>query len=173
MSGGSTATQTLERAGENLTRESLVSTIERGGFEGPMLTPFRSSYDFAGTAALVTDLVAAVVENADDCEQLLPRNLGFNVNYPSQPFRGVREATFADIDPLPTTYTQVDGDTWSVGYDLSIMQDATGTTGKVRTDYELLARGYAAITPLDGNLSASGAAGRDATLAREIVADLD
>ncbi|GAA3649605.1 5'/3'-nucleotidase SurE [Nocardioides ginsengisoli] len=131
-----------------------------------------SSYDFAGTARLVTQLVASVARNATDCGQLLPRNVGFNVNYPSQPFRGVREATFADIDPLHTTYRRVDDDTWSVGYDLGVMQDATATTGKVTTDYELLARGYATVTPLDGDLSIARPSGRD-NLTRKIIADLD
>ena len=64
----------------------------------------------------------------------------------------------------------MDDDTWKVGYNLSVMQDATGTTGRVRTDYELLARGYAAVTPLDGDLSDSA---DDSNLTEQIVDDLD
>lgn len=40
-----TTAQALERAGEDLTRESLVAAIEAGGLEGPMMTPFRFSAD--------------------------------------------------------------------------------------------------------------------------------
>lgn len=127
-----------------------------------------SDYDYAGTAALVVDLVDSVADNAKDCSQLLPRNVGFNVNYPSQPFRGVREATFADIDPLHTTYSQVDEDTWKVGYTLGVMQGATANSGTVRTDYELLAQGYATVTPIDGDLSSSARS----SLTKKIVADL-
>lgn len=48
-----TATQALAAAGKDLTRESLIEAMEKGGFEGPGLTPFGYSEDdhsgFTGT----------------------------------------------------------------------------------------------------------------------------
>lgn len=53
-----TATQALAAAGEDLTRESLVEAMEKGGFEGPGLTPFAySEDDHSGyTGAVVTQI---------------------------------------------------------------------------------------------------------------------
>lgn len=53
-----TATQALAAAGEDLTRESLIEAMEKGGFEGPGLTPFGySEDDHSGyTGAVVTQI---------------------------------------------------------------------------------------------------------------------
>lgn len=53
-----TATQALAAAGEDLTRESLIEAMEKGGFEGPGLTPFAySDDDHSGfTGAVVTQI---------------------------------------------------------------------------------------------------------------------
>ena len=53
-----TATQALAEAGKDLTREGLVKAMEKGGFEGPGLTPFAySDDDHSGyTGAVVTQI---------------------------------------------------------------------------------------------------------------------
>lgn len=53
-----TAAQAIAAAGENPTRESLVAAMEKGGFEGPGLTPFSySDDDHSGyTGAVVTQI---------------------------------------------------------------------------------------------------------------------
>ena len=43
MAVGYTFVQVLQAAGRDLTRESLIEAVERGGFKGPGLTPFRYS----------------------------------------------------------------------------------------------------------------------------------
>lgn len=45
MSVGYTFVQALQAAGRDLTRESIVATVEKGGFRGPGLTPFLYSAD--------------------------------------------------------------------------------------------------------------------------------
>ncbi|MFC5729365.1 ABC transporter substrate-binding protein [Nocardioides vastitatis] len=45
MSVAYTVAQALERAGEDLTRDSLVDAVAKGGIRGPMLTPFQYSED--------------------------------------------------------------------------------------------------------------------------------
>jgi len=53
MAVGYTFVQALQAAGKDLTRESLMAAIEKGGFEGPSLVPMRYSKDdhsgFSGT----------------------------------------------------------------------------------------------------------------------------
>lgn len=79
-----TATQALLAAGEDLTRESLIEAIEKGGFEGPGLTPLALSADdhsgYTGTRIVqfkdgvqtsisdvfVTDTGDGAVETASD-----------------------------------------------------------------------------------------------------------
>jgi len=124
--------------------------------------------DFAGTASLVEELVGAVQHTARDCDHLMPRHTGLNVNYPSVGYRGVREAEFAGIDTIPTTYTSAGEGKYTVGYDLSPLQDAAEATGRTTVDYRLLARGYATVTPIDGYLSAP----KDAGFVGDVVRDL-
>jgi branched-chain amino acid transport system substrate-binding protein len=45
MSVGYLFVQTLQAAGKDLTRESLIEAVEKGGFQGPGLTPLRYSKD--------------------------------------------------------------------------------------------------------------------------------
>ncbi|MEU5060133.1 MULTISPECIES: 5'/3'-nucleotidase SurE [unclassified Streptomyces] len=125
--------------------------------------------DFAGTASLTERIVGTVQRTATDCDHLMPRHEGLNVNYPSVRYRGVREAEFGDIDTIPTTYTQDGEGKYTVGYDLSPLQDAAeGTSGRTTVDYELVARGYASITPLDGSLSATKDSGFVGSLVRDL-----
>ncbi|TQS40248.1 ABC transporter substrate-binding protein [Cryptosporangium phraense] len=53
MAVGYTFVQALQAAGEDLTRESLISAVEKGGFAGPSLVPMRYGKDdhsgFSGT----------------------------------------------------------------------------------------------------------------------------
>lgn len=123
--------------------------------------------DFAGTAALVTQLVDSIQRRANGCDHLMPRHTGLNVNYPSADYRGAREATFDGIDTIPQTYTESGEGKYAVGYDLSPLQDAD-TTGRTTIDYELVARGYASVTPLDGYLSSS----EDSEFVDNLVRDL-
>jgi 5'-nucleotidase len=127
------------------------------------------SYDFAGTASLVTQLVGSIQRAASDCDHLMPGHTGLNVNYPSVEYRGVRKAEFGSIDTIPTTYTKDGEGTYAVGYDLSPLQNAAQDTPAGTTiDYRLVARGYAAITPLDGYLSTTRGSGFVGTLARDL-----
>ncbi|MFI1434334.1 5'/3'-nucleotidase SurE [Streptomyces lydicus] len=124
---------------------------------------------FAGTTSLTERIVRTVQRTATDCDHLMPRHEGLNVNYPSVKYRGVREAEFGDIDTIPTTYTQDGEGKYTVGYDLSPLQDAAeGTSGRTTVDYELVARGYASITPLDGSLSATQDSGFVGNLVRDL-----
>lgn len=128
-----------------------------------------SSPDFAGTASLVEQLVGSLQRKAADCDQLMPRHTGLNINYPSVPFRGVREAVFGGIDTIPTSYTLTGEGKYEVGYDLSAMQDAAeDTSGHTAVDYELVARGYASVTPLDGDLSTTKDSGFVGKLVRDL-----
>jgi branched-chain amino acid transport system substrate-binding protein len=53
MSVGYTFVEALLAAGEELTRSSIVAAVEKGGFEGPGLTPFRySGTDHSGYSGL-------------------------------------------------------------------------------------------------------------------------
>jgi branched-chain amino acid transport system substrate-binding protein len=45
MAVGYLFVQTLQAAGKNLTRENLISAVEKGGFQGPGLAPLRFSKD--------------------------------------------------------------------------------------------------------------------------------
>jgi ABC-type branched-subunit amino acid transport system substrate-binding protein len=45
MSAAYTFAQALEAAGKNPTRQSLIDAVEKGGFKGPGVTPFRFSKD--------------------------------------------------------------------------------------------------------------------------------
>ena len=45
MSVGYLFVQTLQAAGKDLTREGLIEAVEKGGFQGPGLTPLRYSED--------------------------------------------------------------------------------------------------------------------------------
>lgn len=125
--------------------------------------------DFARTASLVEQLVETVQRTTTDCDHLMPRHTGLNVNYPAAEYRGVRKAEFGDIDTILTTYTRDGEGKYTVGYDLSAMRDvAEDTSGRTTVDYELVARGYATVTPLDGNLSATKNSGFVDTLLRDL-----
>jgi hypothetical protein len=45
MSVGYLFVQSLQAAGKDLTREGLISAVEKGGFQGPGLAPLRFSAD--------------------------------------------------------------------------------------------------------------------------------
>lgn len=127
-----------------------------------------SGPDYAGTSVLVTQMVDSIQRRASDCDDLMPHHTGLNVNYPSADYRGARKAALDDIDTIPQTYTENGEGKYTVGYDLSPLQDAD-TTGRTKIDYELVARGFASVTPLDGNLSSS----KDSTFVDNLVNDLD
>ncbi|NBE49986.1 5'/3'-nucleotidase SurE [Streptomyces boluensis] len=108
--------------------------------------------DFVGTAKLVRTLVDTVKDTADSCEQLMPPTLGLNVNYPARPLEGVRAATLAVHESILTTYEKAGPGEYKVGYNLDPMHEATADqTSRTTVDYELVARGYASVTPLDGS----------------------
>lgn len=111
--------------------------------------------DFVGTARLVRRMVSTLQRTAPSCQQLMPKEVGLNVNYPARPLRGVRAATSSNIEPIPTTYTKVEGSNdYTVGYSLAPLYDATAhQSGHTTIDYRLVARGYASVTPLDGSLA--------------------
>ena len=59
MAAAYTFAQALDAAGENPTRKSLIEAVEKGGFKGPGLTPFRFSADshagFTGVRIVLLD----------------------------------------------------------------------------------------------------------------------
>ncbi|MEV4331098.1 5'/3'-nucleotidase SurE [Streptomyces sp. NPDC049597] len=117
--------------------------------------------DFEGTSAFVVKLLRTLQESSEDCRRLLPKGLGLNVNYPFDGLKEVKAAKLDAIDPFPTTYTlREDGD-----YDISAVN---ADSDRSDVDYQLLKDGYATITPLDGDLSASRT-GQDLSFVTELV----
>ncbi|MEU9478726.1 hypothetical protein [Streptomyces sp. NPDC048191] len=104
--------------------------------------------DFEGTAAFVVTLLRTLQESSADCQRLLPKGLGLNVNYPFDEFEGVKAAKLDTMDPFPTTYTLRDYG----NYEISAKNAGSDRSD---VDYKLLKDGYATITPLDGDLSAT------------------
>jgi 5'-nucleotidase len=107
--------------------------------------------DFEGTAQFVNKLLNTLQRSAPDCGHLLPPGLGLNVNYPFNGLKGVKSAELDTIDPYPTAYTRRPDGT----YDISSL---ITSSSREDVDYALIKRGYATLTPLDGNLSASSGA---------------
>jgi hypothetical protein len=63
MSVGYLTVQALQAAGKDLTRESLIKAVERGGYRGPGLTPLQySATSHAGYSGVRLSKVTAGVQ---------------------------------------------------------------------------------------------------------------
>jgi 5'/3'-nucleotidase SurE len=130
--------------------------------------------DFEGAADLVVDVVASLQRRASSCTTLMPRNVGLSVNYPGTPVKGVKRATFAMHDPIPTTYTETADGRYEVGYSLAAMYAAyADQVSRTSVDYELLARGYSTLTPIDGDMSIATTEAARSRFLNPILRDLD
>jgi len=107
---------------------------------------------FAPAADLVVELIARLRES--DATGLLPPRIVLNVNYPAvgaAEVAGVRFAPVASVRAFRRVYS-VAGDTGPARVE-TILADAE--RAEPDSDYDFLARGFVAISVLDGNLDAA------------------
>ncbi|WP_051033773.1 5'/3'-nucleotidase SurE [Rhodococcus sp. JVH1] len=100
--------------------------------------------DFAGSAAYLVKLVDSLTSASPD-GAVIPTGTALNVNYPKSPFKGTKIVSVDSVDPIPTSYSEVQPGVYDVGYSYVGHQD----NGAVDTG--ALAQGYVALTPIDSD----------------------